>query len=315
MKYIYTIVVLAFVFLTSCQDDSVEIPTLDVSVEKTNYVEGELAQFQLTGNADFVSFFSGEVGSRYEFADRTSEEGTPILSFNSALANGSQESSLQLLISQDLSMLGIRDSASVAQGITTATWTDITDRAEWATSSSNKGSGDIDLTDFTDKPVYIAFKYTGYSGSIQNKWTISSLEVKNILADSTSYTIANHGTSTINNYGISTTTSPGWLGRNVINSYNWGVSSTNFVITGSTNAATATEAEAWCISGPIDLTHVTPDVGKLVKNMSASMTDYEYQFNTAGEYKVSFVGKASNIYGAEEVVKELDVVVQPLEED
>ncbi|MCK0146482.1 DUF5017 domain-containing protein [Arenibacter sp. F26102] len=315
MKNIYSMIVLACAFLTSCQDDSVDLPTLNVSVEKSEYVEGELAQFQLTGNADFVTFFSGEVGSRHEFSGRTSAEGTPIMSFNSALANGSQESSLQLLISQDLYMLGTRDSATVAQGITTATWTDITDRAEWATSSSNKGSGDIDLTDFSDKPVYLAFKYKGYPGSVQNKWTISSLAVKNNLADSTSYNIANHGTSAINNYGVSTTVSPGWVGSNLVNSYNWGVSSSNFVITGSTNAGTAAEAEAWCISGPIDLTHVTPDVGKLVKNMSASMTDYEYQFNTAGEYKVSFVGKASNIYGAEEVVKELDVVVQPLEED
>ncbi|MBU2906616.1 DUF5017 domain-containing protein [Arenibacter algicola] len=315
MKKIYSILVLASAFLTACQDDSVEIPTLDVSIEKTNYVEGELAQFQLTGNADFVTFYSGEVGSRYEFSERSSEKGTPILSFKSAVANGSQESSLQLLISQDLAMVGTRDSAVVAQGITSATWSNITDRADWATNSSNKGSGDIDLSDFSDKPVYIAFKYTAYPGSVQNKWTISSLEVKNNLADSTSYTIANHGTSAINNYGISTTTSPGWLGRNIVNSYNWGVSSTNFVITGSTNASTATEAEAWCISGPIDLTHVTPDVGKLVKNMSASMTDYEYQFNTAGEYKVSFVGKASNVYGTEDVVKELNVVVQPLEDE
>lgn len=74
-------------------------------------------------------------------------------------------------------------------------------------------------------------------------------------------------------------------------------------------------AEAWCISGPIDLTHVTPDVGKLVKNMSASMTDYEYQFTTPGDFKVSFVGKTSDVYGTENVVKELNVVVNPLTEE
>lgn len=315
MKNIYSILILVGVLLTACQDDSVEVPTLNVSVNKTEFVEGELAQFQLTGSADFVTFFSGEVGSRYEFSERLSAEGTSILSFNSAVANGIQESSLQLLVSQDMTIEGERDSLAVAQGITSATWTDITDRAEWATSSSSTSSGDIDLTDFSNKPVYLAFKYTGYPGSVQNKWTISSLVVQNNLPDSTSYTIANHTTSTINNYGISTTTSPGWVGRNLVNSYNWGVSSTNFAITGSTNAGAAVEAEAWCISGPIDLTRVTPNVGKLVKNMAASMTDYEYQFNTAGEYKATFVGKASNVYGEEDVVKEVNIVVQPLEEE
>ncbi|MRX65386.1 DUF5017 domain-containing protein [Maribacter luteus] len=314
MKNIYSIIVLASVFFTACQDDSVDIPTLNVSVDKTEYLEGELAQFQLTGNADFVTFFSGEVGNRYEYFERTSEKGTSILSFKSALANGTQESSLQLLVSQDLSIEGIRDSAAVAQGITTATWSDITDRAAWANSGESKASGDIDLTDFSDKPVYLAFKYRGYPGSVQNKWTISSLAVRNNLPDSTSYIIANHGTSTINNYGISSTTSPGWISRNIVNSYNWAVSSTNFVITGSTDEGTASDAEAWCISGPIDLTHVTSDVGILVKNMAASMPDYEYQFNTAGEYKVTFVGKASNVYGEEAVVKEINIVVQPSDE-
>lgn len=240
MKNIYSIIVMACILLVACQDDSVELPTLDVSVDKTEYVEGELVNFQLSGNANFVTFFSGEVGSRYEFSERTSAEGTPILSFNSALENGSQDSSLQLMISQDLTIVGDRDSTAFAKAITSATWTDITERAEWATNGSNKNSGEIDLTDFSDAPVFIGFKYTGYSGSVQNKWTISSLEVKNQLTDSTTYTIANHYNAAINNYGVSTTVSPGWVGRNLVNSYNWGVSSNNFVITGATDAETAT---------------------------------------------------------------------------
>lgn len=301
---IFSIVAMAAV---SCQEENQGATSFDISVNKTEYTTAEFVKFLISGNPDILTFYSGEVGKRQEFANRITADGTPVLNFNSALANGTQAESIFLLVSQDFAGIG-SDNTQAAQNIAAATWTDITDKAAWATSSSNKASGNIDLSEFKNKPVFLAFKYKGYTGSKQNKWTISSLTVKNNLSDGTSYTIANHTNTAITNYSVATVISPGWAGR-TITGVAWVTSTSNFVITGSTDEDTTQESEAWCLSGPLDLTCVSPDVGTTIKNMSANLTEYEYQYTTAGEYRVSFVGTANNIYGAAEEVKHVDISI------
>lgn len=303
--------------LASCSKSlSIGDETFDVQIEKTSFAAGDTAKFSFAGNPDVISFYSGEVGKRYEYRGRTSADGTPLLRFRTIRANGSQDNSLSLMVSNNFEGALVGDTAATITRIINAAWTDITSRATFSTGGSSAVvSGNIDLSDFSSqsKPVFIAFKYNGYTGSAQNKWTVDSFTVRNTLADGTSYVIANMNAFNISytNYGVATF-SPGFFACKVSNNYNWNIGSTSLVITGATSAGAATApSEAWVITGPIDLKKVTPDMGVQVKNFSRSTADlkYNYPYNTPGEYNAVFSGGKVSIDESQYSTKYFRIVV------
>ena len=299
--------------LGGCNESIVEMPDMVVSTKEATYKVGKAVTFQLEGNPDFIYFYSGEVGKRYEFAKRISASGIPQLQFTSLRVNGTQAGSLRLMVSQDFQGITVGDAAATVTKITSATWTDITDKAILS-SGSNTSSGVIDLSEFAKlgKPVFIAFKYLAQAGSLQNKWTISGLTVKNALTDGTAYTLANHTGTVITNYGVTLTSSPGWVSFSVINSYAWALSTSNMVITGATTVANATNhAEAWALMGPVELTAVTPDVATHLKGLGTRLNSYSYTYNTAGTYAATFVGANNSISGGKEVIKTSYLTIVP----
>lgn len=287
----------------------------DVTVNATTLHPGDTLRFSFAGNPDVISFYSGEPGKRYEYRNRTTAGGTPTLKFRTARANGSQANSLALLVSNNFPGVLVKDTAATISQINSATWTDISARTEFS-SGPVKPSGNIDLSDFSaaGKPVFIAFKYSGYTGTTQNKWTIDSFAVTHTLADGTSYVIANMNAYNIpfTNYGA-TTYSPGFFACKVSNNYNWSVGSTSLVITGATSAGAATApAEAWVITGPIDLKKVTPDAGVAVKTVSQTAADlkYIYKYGTAGTYQAVFSGGQVSAGESNYTTKSFSITVQ-----
>jgi hypothetical protein len=309
--------------------------TFDVASAKKNgtattlFTVADTLQFYFTGNPDVITFYSGEVGKRYQYSNRISAAGTPQLQFSSIVATGTQPNSLALLISSDFkgvatkTVYGVltRDTATTTANIAAATWTDITSKATLSTGSTTAvPSGVIDLSSFAaqGKPVYIAFKYTATTGTIQNKWTISALAVNNVLADGTTYTIANLNapTTSFTNYG-NTAYGPGWAtsydpAKNG-NKYAWVYTDkTSLVITGATTASAATaSAEAWAIMGPVDLTRVTPDAGVGIKAISAALPSYQYNYAAAGSYTAVFTASNNTAAGSNMVVRQIPLVVTP----
>jgi|GEM_PF-211139 len=295
----------------------------------TSFSTSDTINFNFVDNPDIITFYSGEIGKRYEFKDRTSANGTPQLQFSTLRANGSQANSLSLMVSSDFkgivtkTILGVvsRDTAATTANIAAATWADLTSKATLSTGGTTAvASGIIDLTDLANagKPVYIAFKYSATAGSIQNKWTINGLSVNNVLGDGTTYTIAslNGPTTAITNYG-QTTYGPGWAvafdpAQNA-NKYNWVYTDkTSLVITGATTVAAATaSAEAWAIMGPVDLTKVTPDFGVGIKSMSARLGSYQYNYSTPGTYNAVFSASNNTIGGSSATVKSITLTINP----
>jgi len=329
---------------TACKK-SIEVKQVafDVSSAKTNgqqtanFKTTDTIIYNFSGNADVVTFYSGAIGRRYEFRDRTTADGTPQLQFSTVRATGSQANSLQLLISSDfkgavpkLTIINgtiTRDTAATNVNIAAATWTDISNRATWSTGSTTATpSGVIDLSDYKQqgKPIYIAFKYLAAAGSIQNKWTITNFSLKNLLADGSNYTQANFAASnqSITNYGVN---SPGlgWMShydeslnaKKVRWVYTTGVGTAgSLVITGAATAATATDpVESWAIVGPVDLRKVTPDAGIGIKEITAQLTNYTSLpvYTTAGTYKATFVASNNTVSGSSVVVKELPITINP----
>lgn len=314
-KIIYAFIIPALVLSACSKQLSRGNNTFEVTAENTTVNKGDTVRFNFSGNPDMISFYSGETGKRFNYANRASADGTPVLRFRSLRANGSQPNSLNLFVSDNFEGVAVGDTAATINRIGAATWNDITGRAGLSTGTVTT-SGNIDLSDFANasKPVYVAFKYTAQPGSVQNKWTIDSFSIKNILADGTSYEIANHNASSVAyiSYGVQTY-SPGFVNYRVKNIYNWIIGSTSLVITGADSAPFATAvAEGWAIIGPIDLKKVTPDVGTVVKIASQSIDDvhFTYRYTTPGTYEATFYGGRVSLDENEQEAKTITITVQ-----
>lgn len=305
-------VVLGIGILASCSKKmDLRALEFDVHTDSPSYTAGSLTTFQFDGKPDNITFFSGETGKRYAFRDRTVAAGIPQLKFSTALNSGVQPNSLALMIASDFG--GNVTNTSDPSAITSAGWTDISNRAAWAVNGTTVASGTVDLSDFASagKPVYIAFKYTATAGSIQNKWTITGFSLRNVLNDGTAYTIDTLPTfTTVTNYG-NTGSVPGWAAKTVAGTYRWTLSATNLVMAGATTAATATDAvEAWAITGPLDLRKVTPDAGAIVKTMSNAVPSFGYTYANPGTYEAVFLAGNANVDGQKSTVKTVAVQVQ-----
>lgn len=316
-KYILLFSIATASLLSACQKSlSTGEADFDVRINSTSLSLGDTAKFSFTGKPDVITFYSGEVGKRYMYRNRTTAEGTPLLRFRTIRANGAQTNSLSVMVSDNFEGVLVKDTPTTVNRIGSAAWTDITARATLSTGAAAAvASGNIDLSDFSakGKPVYIAFKYQGLAGSIQNKWTIDSFTVKNVLADGTSYEIANMNAGNIsyNNYGVPCF-SPGYSAFRVMNSYYWVVNTTSLVITGATSAGAATAAEAWVLLGPVDLKKVTPDMGVQVKNTSQKAEEVRpiYQYPAAGVYNAVFAGGKVSIDDNEYTTKSFQITVK-----
>ena len=305
--------VIALLVLSSCKKQiSLEPLSFDVQSDSTDYKAGGVSTFSFSGKPDNISFYSGEPGKRYEFKDRVTAEGVPQLMFSTALNAGVQPNTLSLMVSTDFAggANGKLDSAMIVS----ATWTDISNRVTWATGTTATSSGLINLSDLAagGKPLYIAFKYKAATGSIQNKWTITGLSLRNTLSDGTSYILDSLPTIvSANNYGVGVTL-PGWAGKTILNNgYSWTLNASSMVIAGATSVATATnQTEAWAITGPINLKKVTPDAGIVLQNMAEYVPSFKYTYAKTGNYEAVFVASNANADQANKIEKKIAITIR-----
>jgi hypothetical protein len=316
MKNILAIIMLLAFF--SCHKAlDVDDIAFDVTANKATMALGDTTRFSFTGNPDIITFWSGEIGKRYQYRDRTEADGTPILRFRSKRFHP-QNNTLALLISTDFSGV-VKDTVATRTAITAAAWTDITARANLSPANGTlTSSGPVNLSDLASqgKPVYFAFKYTGAAGFPLNRWEIDSFYVNNNLPDGTTYVIANFGNATVSytNYGVPTF-SPGFVFYNTANVNFWFNSTINSqagLVFKTDNAGLTSSCESWAIVGPINLKKVTPDNGTVIKGLTQSLADlaFTYKYPAAGTYNATFVAGKTNRDEQKYAVKSLPFTVQ-----
>jgi hypothetical protein len=278
--------------LTSCKKTiDVNKVDFDVNTDKTTYKVGDPVIFNFSGNPDNIAFYSGEVGNKYEFRNRLKAEGTPALAFTSFAQYGTQTNTLQLLASTTFS--GKVDS-TVANG----GWIDITDKATFSTGADNVASGTINLTQFVgDKPVYIAFHYTGTAGSTQKTWTIKNMNVTNKLTSGNTLSVAD-----LSNIGFTQISlkNPAAI---------WSISISQIRIAGGNDKAA--ENDDWIVSQALNLDKVSPDSGTALKSITSTLSNYTYIFKTPGTYKVSFIATNATKDNSDQKVVEKTITITP----
>lgn len=302
------------VLALSCQENDVDNPSFDVTVEKSVYKVGETVRFAFSGDADFVTFYSGVdnynagsvngtiKGSRYSCRLRAKESGRSILSFNCKKdANGVEDyAELRLFLSTDFNgCLTMKD-------IHSANWNDITDLAKWPDASTASGkniaSGNIDLSEWNGQVVYLAFRYTAKAGQKQNGWSISSFNLKNYVeSDSLPFTIwANASGAKCGSMSnaVQESGSPAYL---------WKLGTT---LTCSGIPDGKDDFESWVITSPVDPSQVTPDYGTILTSYSEVLPEfYDYKYYKPGKFMVTFVSRNVSVFGDMEKVQNFEIEV------
>lgn len=292
-RFPFLIAALALIGFSSCSKKlSIEPLSFNVTTSSTTYRVGDTVKFNFSGNADFISFYSGEPGNNYANSSRITLPGISQLQFTSYTQNGTQQNTLKVLVSNNFN--GLYDSANIYK----ATWTDITSRATLSTGVTGTPSGIIDLSDFAaqNKPVNIAFKYVAATGSIQPTWTIQSFNLNLLQPDNTLFPIA-------------TIANAGWKQVSVLNpAAFWGITATQLSIAGGN--ATAASNEDWAISSLLYLNKVAPDVAVPIKNITQVLDSYNYVFSKPGLYKVVFLAGNATADAQQSTTQEIALTIQ-----
>jgi uncharacterized lipoprotein NlpE involved in copper resistance len=161
MKLKYYIMLLGVLLMVSCTKViDLTTPTFDVTTATNTYGVGKPVKFLFTGgDAQIISFYSGETLKNYDFKDgrvvSVADTGAT-MSFQTSVQVGTQANQVSLLVSTDFN----GDYSSLAS-VKAATWTDITSRFVLGTTATFLASGTKDITDLIvkGKPIYFAYKY------------------------------------------------------------------------------------------------------------------------------------------------------------
>ncbi|HJT74928.1 MAG TPA: DUF5017 domain-containing protein [Chitinophaga sp.] len=298
------IILLSF-FAAACSKKlETDTPSFDVSPDPARLVSdtftyrlGDTTRFRFSGTIGNIAFYSGEAGKRYDSRTSTYKLGMLTLSFSSKAESGTQMNTLQVLATNKLAGL---DSASVVN----AAWTDISNRGTLATSAAVVPFGAADVTDLVaneNDSLFIAFKYSGVTGSPQRTWTITEFAVNNVLPE-----------KTVSLSSLSTDVAYWTRYGNVWSPANgrWTISASDLKITGGNSSASTNTS--WIITKPLYAGRVPPDVSVGIKSINEpDKTGYAYAYQAAGVYRATFVAFNHTLDEEKQIIREFIIKVTP----
>jgi hypothetical protein len=323
MKKIYSILIFSFVilFLNACKKEEVQDFAFNVSIDNRIHKLTDTVVFNIDGNPDVITVYTGDPGHNFDFRDRTSRNDGVLkfgfqircdsLSGFTAIANGnfkilvSNDYTASYSTSPDINLATTQDSTMVNK----ATWTDISSRFSLPSTGtiSTFYTKLVDVSDViknASNPIYFAFKCVGkpFGNLGANGITIGSLSLSSNYAD-----------GTISNYNVlpGGTVSTTWKILKLANTLNsWATSSTQLKFTSS---ETTDYSEDWAITtNGFYPSLAIPDVAVPLKNISNKpISSYKYKFPKAGDYKVVFMASNNTTNSIKAKVKEIYVTINP----
>ncbi|WP_353134636.1 DUF5017 domain-containing protein [Pseudopedobacter sp.] len=309
-------IALIYTSVISCSREIEISPGLEefeVSTNKTVYKVNEEVMFNLKGNPDIISFYSGELYSQYDY--RESREiilDKATVSFTSAYPTlaGSQTSDFKVLVSTDFNDIYNYESLTNPS----SNWKEITTKFTYGTSGTYVASGSYEVSELYEagKPLYVAFRYISkpqegpgppISGPVRRR-LIQSFQMlgKSVFGDHVIGNISSANFKLIEKSDDAKTESS--------------LSSTTITFDGYKRSLPTDpdpETDTWVVSKAFDLDKLDngPDRPVAIKgNQDPALTNHIYAFAKAGEYTVTFVGINANVSGRKEVVRQLKITVE-----
>ncbi len=309
--------VLSVVFLVSCQKFDNEKPlTFDVYLDSTTFKVGDPVTFKFKGgDANQISFYSGEVGNDYEYRDknRIDEIKKVYFSFQTHNVPVGQIVYPNVFVSTDFN--GVYDYESVSS----ATWKPISHLYRWGANGPWQtmwtSSGNSEITSFIEenKPFYIAYQVKSDaqpSGTISRNWRTNS---HSLIAE----TVGGNYISLANFGGMSWKLVDRYLEPSVISTQSSSTVSSSIMLLGyynSTSPRYRQEAEIWGVSKKFESGEISLGSSKSVslkQYIDIPLETHTHYYENPGTYKVVFLASNATISGSTQVMKELEITVKP----
>lgn len=312
--------------VSSCSKElKIDSPDFSVSVLNKTVKKGDTVNFNLTGNADIITFYSGEFGNDYAYVNRDSiiDIRELNLSFqNQVRGQGGteplcQDDQFHVLVTNNLDLAGATKEDSV-QRIKNAVWKDLTNKFTWSplnclSTNPYISSGTANIVDsiVKNKTTYLAFRYTNRPNNNQTGksaiWRFQALNLTSV-TESGSTSLMTQGNA-------------GWKPVYEGGTAAWGtnpvpfdVSTTSYAVT-MRGLRTATETnQMWCLSNSFIITdkNIGRNPGVGIKSLiDIPLTSYKYIYKKAGTYNVVFIATNANKDGTKENIQRLQIIVEP----
>ena len=303
----------------------IEMPDFKVSALTATVKAGDTVIFNLGGNPDIITFYSGEFGNDYAYIDRDSiiDVKQLNLSFqNQVRGQGGmeplcQDDQFHILVTNDLDLAGATKEDSV-QRIKEAVWTDLTDRFNWSplnclSTNPYISSGVTNIVDFIEKnkTAYLAFRYTNRPNNNETGksaiWRFQALNLTSVTesGNTTLITQGNAGWKPVYEGGVDM-----WG----TNPKPFDISTTSYAVTMRGLRTTTETYQMWCLSNSFIITdtNVGRNPGAGIKSFTdVPLTSYSHIYKKAGTYEAVFIATNANKAGKKETIHRLQIVVEP----
>lgn len=327
---IYLAIILGLFALVSCENELKESVSFDLSAAAEGMTkDGDTIiiskstpiTFNFTGNPDFISFYSGKVGSEYKNINRTELSADDIesyLTFDSFAQYGTIVGAFKVYVSKEFGTLTKNKVSDLEKLNAEGMWTDITHLCNIPTVSSTATvATSVSLADFLGEPLVLAFVYKPLNNtSTQPTWEVQNLMIKNTLKKDGSITTLPALSMTLTPFDIyadqSIAYTPYTAGVHAARSGVWDLANIGATLPRvrmQSSSGGAALNEDWLISAPLTLNSCLPDKGLSIKSTTSRLDAYSYQYDDPGVYELTFVATNGNMDHFLRVVKNLVVKV------
>lgn len=326
-KYISSVLAASFILIAgSCDPDEVESLSFNVRTEGdvTTVKTDDEIHFLINGNADYITFYSGEDGSCYDNRERTEAE-IAGLTLSCSMKQQYNDRSywnqeiIHAYISTDFS------GTYTPEELNKATWIPVSGNENGylpmpmpTSASAAETSGTIDLSKFTDinRKFYVAFLYKAQgrdeipAANGNGKYTnrprvdITGLKLEKKTADGQLISI----TDAIRDWAFR----PVYAQSSTQTNYQVSDNSLLFQPQKATAGADGKEPdeEVWMVSQGINPRSVEPDKGTAIQSVESRLNEYSYSYRKAGTYTATFVARNANMWNSKTTVRQMTITVQ-----
>lgn len=317
--------------LVSCESEFTKDAKLNVNVATGDNVSfdgqtitvksGTPVEFRFSGDPDYLTFYSGEVGKEYRYKERTtvdeSEVETSTLQFKLTPQYGKPANILTMYVSTDFPGLDKGNFEADSVLVEKHAWEILIPTTDFPSAVKAQDFA-IDMKPYLGKRIAIAICYRGQDKSAtQSKFTFANMQIINKMSNGqeTSFTTTSFGFTPVNmlhrhnladQKGMTANRAYGTVTNNTSGIWNFKDMDAFFIHSSSAN----TELKySWLVSNLFVVNACSPDAGTGLKNITQSLDSYQYIYNTPGTYTATFIGTNSNYKQESSVVHEYTVVV------